>query len=128
MTPLALVTSEPAAAPSAAPSAGYCRYCSKFLPPNAKTCPSCLHDVDGDKDVYELAPVPELGAGPLGGAIYALEQPAKCPQCRESINHLKVVGLTRKEVSFTSTLPRRGRVIVCPKCSQIISAELSGIV
>jgi hypothetical protein len=126
MTPLALVTSEPAS--SAAPSAGSCRYCSKFLPPNAKTCPSCLHDVDGDKDVYELVALPELGASLTGGAVYALEQPAKCPQCRESINALTVVGLTRKEVAFTSTLPRRGRVIVCPKCSQIISAELSGIV
>jgi hypothetical protein len=126
MTPLALVTSEAAAAPAS--SAGYCRYCSKFLPPHAKTCPSCLHDVDGDKDVYELAPEAGLGVGLLGGAIYALEQPAKCPQCRESINTLKVVGLTRKEVAFTSTLPRKGRVIVCPKCSQIISAELAGMV
>ena len=117
MTPLALVT-----------SAGQCGYCSKVLPPHAQTCPSCLHDVDGDKDVYELAPDPALGSGWLGGAVYALEQAALCPQCGESINSLRVVGLTRREVSFTSTLPRKGRVIVCPKCSQILSAELSGMV
>jgi hypothetical protein len=117
MTPLALVT-----------PAAHCSYCSKVLPAAAQTCPSCLHDVDGDKDVYELAPDAALGAAWPGGAVYALEQAAMCPQCGETINTLRVVGLTRKEVSFTSTLPRKGRVMVCPKCTQIISAELSGMV
>ena len=114
MTPLALVS--PAAS---------CPYCSKELPPGAQTCPDCLHDVDGDKDVYELAADPALKSTWLGGAVYALEQSAECPQCRETIDSLRVVGLTRTQVSFTSTLPRKGRVIVCPKCAQIISAELS---
>jgi hypothetical protein len=31
-------------------------------------------------------------------------------------------------VSFTSTLPRRGYVILCPDCERILSAELSGLV
>lgn len=117
MTPLALVTSAP-----------QCRYCSNELTPRAQTCPSCLHDVDGDKDVYELAPVAGIGAGWGNGAVYKLEQAVKCPQCQASVNTLRVLGLTRTQVQFTSTLPRRGRVIVCPKCEQILSAELSGMV
>jgi hypothetical protein len=118
MTPLALV----------ATATAECRYCSKELPPHAQTCPSCLHDVDGDKDVYELAPVADIGAGWGTGAIYKLEQAVKCPQCQASVTTLRVLGLSRTQVQFTSTLPRKGRVIVCPKCEQILSAELSGMV
>lgn len=117
MAPLALVSQE-----------NQCPRCSAELPPNAKTCPSCLHDIDGDKDVYEIAADADLADATWleGAAVYALEQAAKCPQCRESIDNLRVLGLTRTQVAFTSTLPRKGRVIVCPKCGQIISAELSG--
>lgn len=118
MTPLALVT-----------DTAECRFCSKELPPRARTCPSCLHDVDGDKDVYELAPVPAgLTSGRRNGAAYALEQAVNCPHCHESIRSLRVLGLSRTQVPFTSTLPRKGRVIVCPKCEQILSVELSGMV
>ena len=117
MTPLALVT-----------AAAQCPHCSKELPPLAQTCPSCLHDVDGDKDVYELAPVSGLASGWQSGAAYALEQSAKCPQCHESVSSLRVLRLTRTQVSFTSTLPRKGCVIICPKCEQILSAGLSGMV
>ncbi|GEM_PF-356031 len=108
-------------------AAAQCPVCSKELPPNAQTCPSCLHDVDGDKDVYDLAPLSGSSSGPQNRAVYTLEQAVNCPQCHESITTLRVLGLTRTQVSFTSTLPRKGRVIICPKCEQIISAELSGM-
>lgn len=116
MAPLALVNAP-----------GQCPVCSKELPPNAKTCPACLHDVDGDKDVYDLAPMAESATDSRNRAVYTLDQAVNCPQCHESITTLRVLGLTRTQVSFTSTLPRKGRVMICPKCERIISAELSGM-
>ena len=59
-------------------------------------------------------------------AEYALEYDALCPFCGENLKSLQVVRLLRSRVNFTSTLPRRGRVIVCPECKKIISAELAG--
>ncbi len=47
--------------------------------------------------------------------------------CREPIRSLRVLRLTRTQVSFTSPLPRGGRALVCPLCERIISAELSGL-
>lgn len=60
-------------------------------------------------------------------AEYDLEASLRCPQCKEEISSLRVVRLLRGRVNFTSTLPRRGHVIVCPSCSNILSAELGGI-
>jgi hypothetical protein len=60
-------------------------------------------------------------------AVYTLELPARCPHCREPIRTLRVIRLTRTQVSFTSPLPRSGRALVCPLCERIISAELAGI-
>ncbi len=59
-------------------------------------------------------------------AEYTLEYDATCPFCGETLKSLQVVRLLRSRVNFTSTLPRRGRVIVCPECKKIISAELAG--
>lgn len=61
-------------------------------------------------------------------ATYDLDQPARCPNCRTPIHTLKVVRLVRSKVAFTSTLPRGGRVIVCPACECIVSVELSGLI
>jgi hypothetical protein len=36
--------------------------------------------------------------------------------------------LVRTQVSFTSTLPRKGYIIVCPECDGILWAELSGLI
>jgi CheY-like chemotaxis protein len=58
-------------------------------------------------------------------AEYLLESPVKCPACGERMTSVKAVRLVRGQVNFTSTLPRRGRVIVCPHCLAVISAELS---
>lgn len=58
-------------------------------------------------------------------ADYALESPVRCPACGERITSLKAVRLVRAHVNFTSTLPRRGRVLACPHCLAIVPGELT---
>lgn len=58
-------------------------------------------------------------------AEYTLESPVRCPACGERIATLKAVRLIRAQVNFTSTLPRRGRVLACPHCLSMIPAELT---
>jgi hypothetical protein len=58
-------------------------------------------------------------------AEYTLEYEANCPSCRASLKTLKVIRLLRSRVNFTSTLPRHGRVIICPQCRTVISATLT---
>ena len=62
------------------------------------------------------------------GALYTLEAPARCPECHREIETLRVLRVLRTQVSFTSTLPRKGYVILCPECDRLLSAELSGLV
>ena len=49
------------------------------------------------------------------GAVYSLEFPTRCPQCCTEISTVRVSRLLRTQVSFTSTLPRKGYIIVCPR-------------
>ena len=58
-------------------------------------------------------------------AEYTLEYPSICPRCGKTIRTLHVVRLLRTRVNFVSTLPRRGRVITCPQCRAVLSAELT---
>jgi CheY-like chemotaxis protein len=58
-------------------------------------------------------------------AVYRLESPVRCPQCGETISTLRAIRLLRAEVNFTSTLPRRGRILICPSCQTIVPAELT---
>jgi CheY-like chemotaxis protein len=58
-------------------------------------------------------------------AEYALESPVRCPACGERVASLKAVRMIRSRVNFTSTLPRRGRVVACPHCLGIVPAELT---
>jgi phage terminase large subunit GpA-like protein len=58
-------------------------------------------------------------------AEYQLEYAVKCPHCGEDLDTVRVVRLLRTKVNFTSMLPRRGRVISCPICLKVLSAELS---
>ena len=60
--------------------------------------------------------------------MYTLESSVRCPQCEQDIGTLKVLRVLRTQVSFTSTLPRKGYVIVCPECDHLLSAELSGLI
>lgn len=76
-------------------------------------------------------PVPVVAPPPAPterGAVYALEFPTQCPQCCKKIGTVRVSRLLRTHVSFTSTLPRKGYIIVCPECDGILSAELSGLI
>lgn len=59
-----------------------------------------------------------------GSARYTLERSLICPYCHEQIQSIKVIRLVRSQVPFTSTLPRRGRVLTCSGCDTILSAEL----
>jgi len=60
-------------------------------------------------------------------AIYGLEQPVVCCNCRQEIDKLYVVRLYRAKVNFVSSLPRSGRLLVCPKCRTIVPGELGGV-
>jgi hypothetical protein len=65
--------------------------------------------------------------GPAVGASYALEDAIGCPHCGEQLRTFRVIRVLRTQVSFTSTLPRKGYVIVCPQCARILSAALAGL-
>jgi CheY-like chemotaxis protein len=58
-------------------------------------------------------------------AEYTLECPVRCPTCGETVTAVKAIRLLRAHVNFTSTLPRRGRLVACPHCLAVIPAELS---
>jgi len=104
-----------------------CRGCRQPLPAGATKCPACLVVVQPtDEEVYELsASDTRLPEDWDGGATYALELPARCPHCRETISQVRVLRLKRTHVRFTSTLPRGGRVIVCAACQTILAADVS---
>ena len=57
-------------------------------------------------------------------AEYALERPVQCPSCNSSITAFHVVRSLRMKVNFTSNLPRRGFVILCPDCDAVLSANI----
>lgn len=61
-------------------------------------------------------------------ALYTLEFPLRCPQCQRQIRTFRAIRVLRTQVAFMSTLPRKGYVLVCPECSGMLSAELSGLV
>jgi hypothetical protein len=89
------------------------------------------HAVSHDENVYDLTeaePPRRRSKHADRGAVYTLEFPTTCPQCCTEIGTVRVSRLLRTQVSFTSTLPRKGYIIVCPECSGILSAELSGLI
>src|SRR5712691_6592159 len=105
-----------------------CPLCAEPVPDGTTRCPLCLVEVNRDGDeVYELPPDADIPDEWQRGAMYALELPARCPHCREIIRGVRVLRLRRTQVSFTSTLPRGGRVITCPACERILSAELTAL-
>lgn len=60
-------------------------------------------------------------------AVYGLEQAVRCPTCRAQLDRLVVVRLYRARVNFVSSLPRSGRVLVCPECRAIVPGELGAV-
>jgi hypothetical protein len=82
--------------------------------------------VPEEQEVYDLSSEPAMI--PLeweGGAMYSLERSARCPHCKELIRSVRVLRMKRTQVSFTSPLPRAGRVIVCTSCLAILSADVT---
>jgi hypothetical protein len=57
-------------------------------------------------------------------AEYTLESPVKCSACGDTIQTLAVVRLLRTKVNFTSALPRRGCVTICPSCRTMVPAAI----
>lgn len=112
-----------------------CPLCAQVLPPGAERCPVCGHDsnagdpVEGREEAdgaYDLSnAIARIPANWQTTAVYTLELPARCPSCREPIRSVRVLRMSRTQVTFTSTLPRGGRAIVCPECERIISVELA---
>ena len=111
-----------------------CQYCLEPLLPAEDYCSRCLRPVAGKSEtppapVKQDAPAPARpSSGSSGGALYSLESAVRCPQCEKEIKTFRVLRVLRTQVSFTSTLPRKGYVIVCPECDGILSAGLSGLI
>ncbi len=57
-------------------------------------------------------------------AEYQLESAVRCAHCSEMFETVQVVRLLRRKVNFTSSLPRRGYVCVCPHCHTLIPAVI----
>ena len=57
-------------------------------------------------------------------AEYTLETTVVCPNCERQVDTLEVVRMIRTRVNFTSSLPRRGFVVTCPKCQGVVSGYL----
>ena len=107
-----------------------CAHCSGEIPADVETCPLCLARTAAGGDAYELelsGESAEIPAEWQGGAVYTLELSARCPHCLVQIRTVRVLKLKRTQAAFTSTLPRGGRVIVCPECNRILSAELAAL-
>lgn len=79
-------------------------------------------------EAADAAEPPEERTARDSEAEYALEYPCDCPHCLHSLRTVAVVRLLRTKVNFTSTMPRRGRAVICPKCRKILSVELSALV
>jgi len=71
-------------------------------------------------------PVPN-GWRAAPAAVYGLEHAILCPTCRQEITELFVVRLYRTRVHFVSSLPRSGRVLVCPRCRAVVPGELGAV-
>ena len=88
--------------------------------------PAAQHFQRAVEPVIASEPVTEVSAQPTrSDAMYQLESPVRCPHCDETISSLRAVRLLRTQVNFTSTLPRRGRVVTCPSCLAVLPAELT---
>ena len=84
-----------------------------------------MRDVSDSANAAQARVIAETDDVRDSDAEYALEYSCVCPVCGTTISAVKVVRMLRSRVNFTSTLPRHGRVVICPKCRVILSASLS---
>lgn len=61
-------------------------------------------------------------------AEFTLEATAVCPHCLEDIDKVHVVRMLRTKVNFVSSLPRRGQLLICPKCRITLAGALGGLI
>jgi hypothetical protein len=74
-----------------------------------------------------MTPLSDSSAPVPYEAEYTLEAPLNCPWCKAELSSVRVVRLLRGQVNFTSTLPRRGHIIVCSACQSLLSAGLGSM-
>ena len=60
-------------------------------------------------------------------AVYGLEHSICCPGCAAHVSELYAIRMFRARVNFMSSLPRSGRLLVCPNCRTPIPAELGAV-
>lgn len=60
-------------------------------------------------------------------AVYGLEHPVTCPNCKVELDRVYAVRLFRAKVNFMSSLPRSGRVLACPSCRVVLPGELGAV-
>jgi hypothetical protein len=112
-----------------------CPYCMERVLPSMSHCPRCLNEMvttppppaPSATDDQRSAAAQAKTQG-VGAAMYTLESAVNCPHCEREIRTFKVLRVLRTQASFTSTLPRKGYVIICPECERMMSAELSGLI
>lgn len=68
----------------------------------------------------------EIGNG--AEAEFMLESTAVCPHCLEDIDKVQIVRMLRTKVNFVSSLPRRGQLLICPKCRIALAGALGGLI
>lgn len=61
-------------------------------------------------------------------AVFTLETAAVCPACSASLESVGIVRLLRTRVNFVSSLPRRGQLMICPRCRTVLGGGLGGLV
>jgi hypothetical protein len=106
-----------------------CPFCGDPTPPGTRRCPRCLPIItvtDEPQAPESTAPVSPRENGV--GAAYSLEGPTRCPHCAKDITTVRALRALRTQVSFTSTLPRKGYVIICPECTGMLSSGLAGMI
>ena len=74
-------------------------------------------DADDTQSVWKSEPA----------AVYGLEHPVSCPSCASEIQELYAVRMFRARVNFMSSLPRSGRLLVCPNCRTPLPGELGAV-
>lgn len=106
-----------------------CPFCGETTPPGTRRCPRCLPIAPTAEEPLPAAAAPAPARAREGlGAVYRLEASARCPHCAKDVTAIRVLRALPAQVSFTSTLPRKAYVIVCPECTGMLASALSGVI
>ncbi len=78
-----------------------------------------------DFNAAAAAEAPEETTARDSEAEYTLEYACRCPHCQQTLRTVAVIRMLRSRVNFTSTMPRRGRAVICSQCRKILTVELN---